>query len=481
MFTDLDLMAEQSEKRKRGIASKYKKDYVFEKPGSYCPGCNTYVKSTDDGIVCSGCAAYWHYKCANISEKDVVELGKNDFYCVQHQVVSQGIDRDKKCDGTMMTHVREENMVDLKDTKNIDEESVNLDDTVVSSRVSQYILNKEADRKKKLKNMNRVNDVVPKDKGNQFTVRVNTVTYFIITQTISVLGLKYGIKVKRLDVDLSGNPTRDLFEATMIVDGVTVPISITCFHTTCNILLQLMGSRGDDEWTKKVKSLERFAEVIMVEMIESVESVGEYENIKNCLILSLSDTHVDSRSPSSKLTSLVLAAASTIKTDNSNDDDGLINKKHRSSDSEYEKELSIVETVSFEVNGNGLNENDLSGVLVEEILNENTTVSSEENEAVVQSNECGSTHRKITDLAENHEREPMRCPSAVSVPVISSANEAPPNQLVLSSNSKGKNLSPKNLQQAVSVLNRHSCKDNVHIESSLFNIIMKLKSKSIER
>ena len=506
------LMAEQRERRKRVLAPKYK-DYFTGKIISYCPGCNIYVESTDDAIVCTGCSAYWHYDCANVSEKDVVELADKDFYCPRHQLnPSAGV-------------------VDL----NIDNKSVGkceencVDKTVVNSRVSQYVLNKNADRKKKLKNMDRLKDIESKDKGNQFTVHVNTVTYFIMIQTISVLGQKYGIKVKRLDVDLTGNPTRDLFEAIMIVDGVNVPIAITCFHTTCNILLQLMGPRSDGEWFKKVNSLQRFAEVIMVEMIETVENIGEYQNIRSCLISSLSETDDNAAPLSNNLTTMVLAAASAIK-------------KTDSFESEWKPESAGL--------GKGLSEghqvdNDLSvqnpdmcqsdsGVLIEEIVVNKCNVSPVNNgvacsskcEAAQQDQvnkasgaeclkksecllapmavdteqnivsvvsvaaSCGEVLASVQhDLVNNKEIEvncgPKTDPESVlplTAPVVEPNTEPKDvpsdNQLVVRSNTK--NLSQKNLQYAVSVLNRNRNKDEVVVESNLFNIIMKLKSKSIE-
>ena len=103
---------------------------------------------------------------------------------------------------------------------NTENNDKNMEEVVLNTRVSQYLLNQGADRKKKLRNVERNNEVLPKDEENQYTIHLNTVTYFILTQTMSVLGLKYGIKVRRVDVDLAGVNTQDLFEAIMVVGDV---------------------------------------------------------------------------------------------------------------------------------------------------------------------------------------------------------------------------------------------------------------------
>ena len=65
-------------------------DYIVGTPVGYCPRCNVYVKSTDQGVECPTCVAYWHYSCANTSEEEVMKLGKKEFYCEQHRKTDVG-------------------------------------------------------------------------------------------------------------------------------------------------------------------------------------------------------------------------------------------------------------------------------------------------------------------------------------------------------------------------------------------------------
>ena len=40
------------------------------KLSGHCPGCRTFVKDGEKGVVCERCKAYWHYTCANVTRRD---------------------------------------------------------------------------------------------------------------------------------------------------------------------------------------------------------------------------------------------------------------------------------------------------------------------------------------------------------------------------------------------------------------------------
>ena len=58
--------------------------------------------------------------------------------------------------------------------------------------------------KNQLKNLTRKMHTEKKDKGNQFTVRVNTVTYTIMINRLIEMGGKRGLDIRREDIDLAG-------------------------------------------------------------------------------------------------------------------------------------------------------------------------------------------------------------------------------------------------------------------------------------
>ena len=74
-------------KRKRVPSKKYANtQFVCEKnPSGCCPGCNLFVKTSDQGVVCFSCEAYWHYGCAGVTEDNIESLGNEEFYCREHR------------------------------------------------------------------------------------------------------------------------------------------------------------------------------------------------------------------------------------------------------------------------------------------------------------------------------------------------------------------------------------------------------------
>ena len=70
--------------RVKTVPAKFKCDEYEMKnePSGTCPKCTKYV--LDDGVVCGPCNAFWHYHCASITQKDVDELGEDEFYCEKH-------------------------------------------------------------------------------------------------------------------------------------------------------------------------------------------------------------------------------------------------------------------------------------------------------------------------------------------------------------------------------------------------------------
>lgn len=271
---------ESLSKRKRTVSSKLK-DYVVDNPGAYCPGCNKHVNSTDNGVVCTGCVAYWHYECADIDADAVRKLGKQDFYCRKHKKENVG---KGKGEGTVTLKSKVSRSAHADNLTSSGVEG----STVIGVKTCPYTLNSKSLCKKKLKLIDRKYGIVPKENG-QYTVHLSTVTYFIFIKCVAVLGNKHGISVKRMDIDQRGSDTQIQFEVIMSVENVVVPISLTCYHTTCNMLIQLEGKRSHHQWDEKVRALERFATTVMVGMIETVESTTDYDLVRDQIINDLSN------------------------------------------------------------------------------------------------------------------------------------------------------------------------------------------------
>ena len=214
-------------KRKRLPSKKLSAaDFVIDKPSGYCPGCNEYVNYSDKGVVCSSCVAYWHYRCANVTEEEVNNLGEDDFFCFNHK-------QSKKT------------------------QAGNSKFGVSKSKTDPYTLNMKTFYKKLMKNLSNVFESERKDDGKQYVVSLNTVTYLIMLSNIIDMGERSGLNIKR-NTDLSEKETKAQFDVNISKGNLQVPISMTCFHTTTSILIQAKGKRKERGWTEKLGVLEVF-------------------------------------------------------------------------------------------------------------------------------------------------------------------------------------------------------------------------------
>ena len=252
-----------SSRRTRQVNTKLK-DYIGGKPAGSCPGCNAYVKSDENAVVCNTCNAYWHYECANTNADEIMKLGELEFYCEKHRVtvLPDIVEGEIRCD------------------KEKQEKNQSSKGGGAKVRVSKFTLNMEKYNKELLKNMDGVNAINRKDKGNQFTIHLNTAVYFIIVRSIDMLEGKYGMTVRRRDVDKKGNGTKDQYDVTVAVGQVVVAITMHCYHTNNNMHVQLMGSQVEDVWGVKVRAFEWFVDVILRDMILKVEKLKNFSYIK---------------------------------------------------------------------------------------------------------------------------------------------------------------------------------------------------------
>ena len=192
--------------------------------------------------MCSTCAAYWHYECANVTEDDINKLGDKEFYCMNHKAGSKKV---ADC----------------------------------SSKVEPYLLNMKSFYKKLMKNLSSKFNCEKKDNGKQYLVTLNTTTYLIMLSKIVEMGENAGLSIKR-NCDLSEKETKSQFELTVSQSGVQVPITMTWYHTTTNVMIQAKGRRKERGWTKKLNILEDFVNSTLSEMVNQVEISSGYKLIK---------------------------------------------------------------------------------------------------------------------------------------------------------------------------------------------------------
>ena len=253
-------------KRVRQVNSKFK-DYIGGRPAGSCPGCNAYV--TGNAVVCNTCNAYWHFDCANTNAEEVKKLGDSEFYCEKHRL-------------PVLAASEKGRMEHLHNNSSVKE-------NVVKFGVSKFALNMEKHNKESLKNLNCENVFKRKDKGNQFTIHLNTASYFIIVKSIATLGGRYGMTVKRIDVDKKGNGTKDQYDVTVNVGQVNVTMTMICYHTNNNIQVQLKGSQVEKTWGLKVQAFEWFVDGILREMINKVKTHKDFGAIKEEIRKMLTD------------------------------------------------------------------------------------------------------------------------------------------------------------------------------------------------
>ena len=260
-------------KRKRELSKKYH-GFVIDKRSinSYCPGCNEYVDFNEKAVVCATCVAYWHYGCAKVSDEDVEKLGTDEFFCSAHSSCSSEEALD------LVRVIKDNNRYDDKD-----EAMANNYVLVSTVKMLPFVLNDSELCKKRLKWLSSKFKVMKKDKGKQFTVKVNTVTYALIINGIAAMGESKGLKIRREDIDSNGSKLQVIFQLVINKDGLEVSVTMTCYHTTNNILVQMNGLCSDDRWNDKLKVVDCFVNKTIVDMIMKVEKMKDYPLLRESI------------------------------------------------------------------------------------------------------------------------------------------------------------------------------------------------------
>ena len=133
--------------------------------------------------------------------------------------------------------------------------------------------------KEKLKSIEKTIEIEAKRCERQYTVKVNSVTYQLIADNFVKLGEGIGLSVKRPDFDNTGNQVQIQYE---LVICNNIPISVTCFHTTNNILIQLKGTKS----ARRVSQLNVFVTKDITNLVKRIENDEMYQFFKtdmNCM------------------------------------------------------------------------------------------------------------------------------------------------------------------------------------------------------
>ena len=250
--------------RKKNINSKYK-EFIINKPSGYCPKCRIYVKENDEGVVCNECNAYWHYECANVTQKELDEKWNGvHFQCAEHS------HENRK---EMITRPKIQN-------KMIEDQSI----SVRNIKMRNYELNEKTVLKRKLNALDNQVMITPKDNHRQQVVTMSTPTYHIMYENMSTCGEKMGLEVKRDDMDEKGNKVEGTFHAAIEVNGVKIEFTIICYHTANKMLFQLLGKKSE----ARINGMTMFINHTLRDGIEMIERTNVHKEVKESMRYELS-------------------------------------------------------------------------------------------------------------------------------------------------------------------------------------------------
>ena len=225
-------------------------DYVC-KTSATCPSCKTYVDT--DGVVCKTCQAYWHYSCANVTQDELdTDWTGEEFLCEMHR-------------GSLLRVIK---------TTTVQSESIDVTDDranviLTNIKINPYSLNKLNQIKKKISNLDTKMVFDLKDCKKQYTIKVNSVTYQILVENLLDFAAHMAVKIKRDDVDQNGDNVKTQYNLSICNN---TPCSVTFFHTTNNILVQLM--KGDmKQIDDRIKNLSTFVERNFMILISDIHRI----------------------------------------------------------------------------------------------------------------------------------------------------------------------------------------------------------------
>lgn len=239
----------------------------------HCPGCRTYVNHGEKGVVCEKCKAYWHYACAKVTQEEIDTIWKKEFVCETHRLADKNL-TFKMPHSTAQPSFKNGNPI------------------LTSIKINSYAIDNAELIQFKLNNLESKLLTEEKSCQRQHSIKTNSVTYQILVENFISFGDQLGVKPKRHDVDNKGDSTQDQYELSL---GNSIPVSVTYYHTTNHVFVQLKsdkelkGARKAAKTAERIQQLRDFVNNHLTILINNIESDARYVVLKQEMDSSLRD------------------------------------------------------------------------------------------------------------------------------------------------------------------------------------------------
>ena len=153
-------------------------------------------------------------------------------------------------------------------------------------KINKFVLNKKHNIKKKLSQMDREFQIVPRDEKRQYKLEMGTATYHIFIKNIVNLGQKYGHLFECDDVDAKGEELKTQYYVNLSSgNGKVIPISLTCYHTNNSMLIQL--KKSEHPLNERIDILESFMKNTVEKIMLEIESTSQHADVREQLCTQL--------------------------------------------------------------------------------------------------------------------------------------------------------------------------------------------------
>lgn len=240
---------------------------IVDKPSAHCPNCRKFVP--EEGVVCPECNAFWHYTCADVTQEEIENDWKDrDFLCSKHRCLP--------------VVERSESSEDPADSEEVS----------IRVHVNSYTLNPESTIRKLLSSLNCQSKVEPRDKNQQYYVKLCLPTFQILVANLIDLGKQWGITIKQGGTDKVGTKVGTNFDMELCTNsGLKAGISINCHNTKSSIHIQLnKGAKSTRGWEEKVSCLSHFVYNVLGRVITQIESTDQFALLKEDMRAYLTST-----------------------------------------------------------------------------------------------------------------------------------------------------------------------------------------------
>ena len=253
---------QKSPSKKKRYPPKQEEYIAVDKPSAFCPKCRKSVK--EEGVVCNGCHAYWHYKCADVTQAILDEEWKDkDFMCKEHE--NRGIAvRESSSQGPPLTPA---SLPTPRGTT-----------LIIATKINSYTLNQSTGLKKLLSSLNQKLKVTPRDNGQQYHVKLCPPTYRILVANIEMFGKQWGITFKGSDLDNNCSTVKTKFSMELHTkSGYLALTSVNFQCTTTSLHFQLnKASQSQPGWHEKKDCLSYFVNSILSNAVTQIENTDDF-------------------------------------------------------------------------------------------------------------------------------------------------------------------------------------------------------------